>query len=89
MFHPLCKSISSKLDSIEIHNAKIAHLFCRLIPSHCPFERDISCFGQVVFHIPPMCKLNPFYNQLMGLRFRALSYLADICNEDITLYCQS
>jgi hypothetical protein len=87
MFRLLCQSISSKLDRIEIHNAKAAHLYCRLILSHCPFERDICCFGKVIFHIPPLCKLNPFYEQLMGLRFRALSYLADICGEDVMQYC--
>ena len=63
--------IAEKLDSIEIHSAKTAHFFCRLIPSQCP----------------PMCKLNPFYEQLVGLRFKALCYLADVCGEDIAAYC--
>ena len=85
-FIVLIQSIALKLDAVEIHNAKTAHFFCRLIPSHCPFERDICCFGLLV-HIPPLCQLNPFYEQLMELRFRALSYLADVCGEDITLYC--
>jgi hypothetical protein len=34
-----------------------------------------------------MCKLNPFYEQLVGLRFKALCYLADVCGEDIAAYC--
>jgi hypothetical protein len=79
--------IAEKLDSIEIQSAKTAHFFCRLIPSQCPFERDIRCFGRVLLHIPPMCKLNPFYEQLVGLRFKALCYLADVCGEDIAAYC--
>ena len=87
MFRQLGKAISAKLDAIEITNAEIAHVFCRLIPSQCPFERDVCCFGRVLFHIPPLCKLNPFYEQLIGLRFRALSYLADICGEDVMRYC--
>jgi len=83
LLHP----IAEKLDAIEIHNAKTAHFLCRFIPSQCPFERDIRCFGRVLLHIPPMCKLNPFYEQLVGLRFKALCYLADVCGEDIAAYC--
>lgn len=64
------------LDAIEIRNTKIAHLLCKLIPAQCPFERDIV-FGHKRIHIPPMCKLNPLYEELVGLRFRASCYLAD------------
>ena len=79
--------IALKLNSIQIHNATVARFFCRLIPASCPFERDIRCFGRLLVHIPPMCKLNPFYEQLMELRFKALCYLADVCGEDIASYC--
>jgi hypothetical protein len=58
-----------------------------MIPPQCPFERDVTLFGHKVVHIPPMCKLNPLYDQLVGLRFRALSYLADDCKEDVSQYC--
>lgn len=75
------------LDGLEIHNPKVAHFLCKMIPSQCPFERDVIVFGRKLAHIPPMCKLNPLYDQLMGLRFRALSYLADDCGEDVTHYC--
>ena len=74
-------------EMFEIRNAEMAHFFCRVIPSQCPFERDVRWFGRTLFHIPPMCKLNPFYQQLIELRFKALCYLADQCGEDITLYC--
>jgi hypothetical protein len=84
---PLLQPIAQKLDAIEIRNPETAHFFCRLIPAQCPFERDIRCFGRVLLHIPPMCKLNPFYEQLVGLRFKALCYLADVCGEDIAVYC--
>jgi Mo-dependent nitrogenase C-terminus len=73
-------------DRIEIRNPRIAHLLCRFIPAQCPFERDISFFGRQLVHIPAFCKLNPFYEQLVGLRFRSLSYLADQCGEDVRLY---
>ncbi|BAS55891.1 MULTISPECIES: Mo-dependent nitrogenase C-terminal domain-containing protein [Leptolyngbya] len=83
----LLRPIAEKLDNLEIHTAETAHFFCRLIPAQCPFERDVRFFGRVLFHIPPMCKLNPFYEQLVGLRFKALCYLADVCGEDIAAYC--
>lgn len=90
--HPLIvrlfRPISEKLEAIEIRNAEMARFFCQFIPSQCPFERDVRCFGQTLFHIPPLCKLNPLYDPLVELRFKALSYLADVCGEDITLYCQ-
>ncbi len=55
------------LDSIEIRDRKIAHFLCQLIPDHCPFKRDIKLFGHSLFHLPPLCKLNPLYEQLVGL----------------------
>jgi hypothetical protein len=59
---------------------------CKMIPSQCPFERDVTLFGRKIVHIPPLCKINPLYEQMVGLRFRALSYLADDCGEDVTPY---
>ncbi|NJM72105.1 MAG: nitrogenase [Scytonema sp. RU_4_4] len=83
----LFSPIREWLDQVDIHNSKVANWICQLIPSQCPFARDIKLWGErVVLHIPPLCKLNPFYEELMGLRFRALSYLADECNQDITSY---
>ncbi|MEH2262698.1 Mo-dependent nitrogenase C-terminal domain-containing protein [Nostoc sp.] len=75
------------LETIEIHNSKLAHFLCKAIPAQCPFERDITFLGRKLFHIPPMCKLNPLYEEVVGLRFKALCYLADECGEDIAIYC--
>ncbi|MEY3400894.1 MAG: nitrogenase [Anabaena sp. CRKS33] len=75
------------LDSIQVNDRQLAHRLCKLIPAHCPFERDIKLFGKTLFHIPPLCKLNPLYEELVGLRFRAMCYLADTCGEDISQYC--
>jgi tellurite resistance protein len=79
--------VRSWLDGFQVHDPKVAHFLCKLIPAQCPFERDVKLFGHKIVHIPPMCKLNPLYEQLVGLRFRALSYLADECGEDVTPYC--
>lgn len=87
LHNPLLHSIRQWLDSREIHNAKLAHFLCKAIPAQCPFERDIKLFGHQLFHIPAMCKLNPLYDQLVSLRFKALCYLADECGEDVTAYC--
>lgn len=43
-------------------------------------------FGHQVAYIPPLCKLNPLYDELVELRFKALCYLADECGEDISAY---
>ncbi len=75
------------LEAIEVHNPKVARLLCKLIPASCPFERDLNFFGHTVFHIPSLCKLNPLYEQVIGLRFRSLSYLAEQCGEELKLYC--
>ncbi|MFB2771288.1 Mo-dependent nitrogenase C-terminal domain-containing protein [Pelatocladus sp. BLCC-F211] len=74
------------LDGLDIQDPRVARFLCKMIPSQCPFERDIKLFGHKIVHIPPLCKLNPLYEQLVSLRFRALSYLADDCGEDISEY---
>ncbi|MEM6256131.1 MAG: Mo-dependent nitrogenase C-terminal domain-containing protein [Cyanobacteria bacterium P01_D01_bin.156] len=80
------KSIKHWLNTLEIASPVFARRIARLVPSQCPFERDIVLFGRTLAHIPPMCKLNPFYDELVALRFRALCYLADECGEDISAF---
>ncbi|KAM3096411.1 Mo-dependent nitrogenase C-terminal domain-containing protein [Phormidesmis sp. 146-12] len=75
------------LGSIEICHPTVARSLCKLIPGRCPFEREIELFGYRILSIPPLCKLNPFYDQFVEIRFKSLSYLADHCGEDVTLYC--
>ncbi|NEP45941.1 MAG: nitrogenase [Okeania sp. SIO2H7] len=86
-FKPLIDPLRQWLDNIEVNNRTLARFLCKLIPTQCPFERDVRVFGRTLFHIPPMCKLNPLYDELIGLRFRALCYLADVCGEDVSQYC--
>jgi tellurite resistance protein len=81
------KPLQEWLDHLEVHDPRLAKFLCKMIPPQCPFERDVTLFGHKVVHIPPMCKLNPLYDQLVGLRFRALTYLADECKEDVSEYC--
>lgn len=69
------------LDNLEVTSPELARWLCSNIPAQCPFERNINLFGRHLFHIPPLCKFNPFYEQLTGLRWRALCYLADECGE--------
>ncbi|HEY9620347.1 MAG TPA: Mo-dependent nitrogenase C-terminal domain-containing protein [Crinalium sp.] len=76
----LLTPLRQRIDGIEISDRQLAHLICNLIPSSCPFERTITFFKYTV-RIPALCKLNPIYNELVFLRFRALSYLADVCDE--------
>lgn len=81
--HPL----KQWLDDTAIKSQKLARLLCKFIPSQCPFEREVKICDRTLFSIPPLCKLNPLYEQVVGLRFRALCYLADECGEDVTPYC--
>ena len=83
LFYPL----RQWLDGIEIKDSAFAHRICQLIPSQCPFEREVKLLGRTIVKIPPMCKLNPLYNEVIALRFRAICYLADTCGEDISVYC--
>ncbi len=80
------QALRQRLNRVQVSSPKLAHRLCQLIPAQCPFERDITVFDRK-FHIPPMCKLNPLYEEVVALRFRALCFLADECGEDVTDYC--
>lgn len=84
VLHP----VKSWLDGMNVKDPRLARFVCKVIPPQCPFERDINLFGRTIAHIPPLCKLNPLYEQFTTLRFRSLSYLADDCGEDVTKYIQ-
>jgi hypothetical protein len=83
----LLQPLRQWIENFQVNNPQLAHRLCKIIPSQCPFERDIKLFNKTLFHIPPMCKLNPLYEEVVGLRFRALCYLADECGEDVSQYC--
>lgn len=74
------------LAGIEISDRHLARMLCFLIPARCPFERTFK-FGHTVLSIPPLCKLNPFYDELVVLRFRSLCYLVEVVGEDIARFC--
>jgi hypothetical protein len=84
---PALRPIRQWLESLEIRNPKVARSLCKLIPARCPFEREIKFLGRTLVRIPPLCKLNPFYEQIVSLRFKSMTYLADQCGEDVTVYC--
>ncbi|MDZ8183577.1 MAG: Mo-dependent nitrogenase C-terminal domain-containing protein [Nostoc sp. ChiSLP02] len=83
----LLNHIRYQLEAIEIRDYNLAKLLCKIIPSNCPFERIVKIKGRTLFRIPPLCKLNPLYEQVVGLRFKCLLYLVDVCGEDATKYC--
>jgi hypothetical protein len=83
LLHP----IRQWLESLEIQNPQVARSLCKLIPARCPFEREIKFLDRTIVRIPPLCKLNPFYEQIVYIRFKSLTYLADQCGEDVTFYC--
>jgi hypothetical protein len=73
MLNPVRKIV----DSLQFHKGMnaVAREIALRIPGACPFERDVKVFGVVLFHIPPLCKLNPLYEEFVGLRNRALIFL--------------
>lgn len=73
------------IDRLDVRSPRLAHLICKLIPCTCPFEHKFTLFGYG-FHTPPLCELNPFYNEFVALRFRALNYLSEVCGEDVAKY---
>ena len=82
ILHPL----RAWIENFQVKNSVTARRIAQLVPSQCPFERNVQMFGRTIAHIPPLCKLNPLYEEIVGLRFRALCYLADECGEDITAF---
>lgn len=73
----LLDGIRRWLDEIDPHDPAVARFLVRLIPAQCPFERTVTLFGHKLVHIPPMCKINPLYEQLVALRFRCLCRLEE------------
>lgn len=69
--------IKQLLDGVQVRNEAQANLLCNLIPSACPFARTLH-MGKLKLVIPPLCKVNPFYDDLMLLRFKAQCYLAQV-----------
>ena len=63
------------LDGIEPSEPVVARFLVRLIPAQCPFERDVVIAGRKIPHIPPLCKINPLFEEVAALRFRALCLL--------------
>lgn len=79
----LLQPVREWLDNLEIRDPKLATFLYKSIPAQCPFAREIKIFGYKIGQIPPLCKLNPLYDQLMSLRFRAMCYLVDECGLDL------
>lgn len=53
----------------------IAKAVVAIVPAGCPFTQALKIGNQQI-EIPPLCKLNPFYDNLMALRFWALCLLS-------------
>jgi hypothetical protein len=56
-------------------NPLLARIICAVIPAACPFARTFTV-GKLSVTVPPVCKINPFYDKFMELRFQALTELS-------------
>ena len=45
------------------------------IPSQCPLAKRVNILGRSYLIQP--CKLNPFYDQIMNIKFKAMQRLAE------------
>lgn len=63
------------LNGIGPRHAAVARLLVRLIPARCPFERDVVIAGHTLVQIPPLCRINPLFDEVSALRFRSLCLL--------------
>ena len=76
--------IQQRLSNLEVRNVRLARFLCWLIPDRCPFARQVRFGDRILFEIPPLCKLNPFYGVLMELRFKSLICLENACAPSTT-----
>ena len=79
-------SLKQWLDDLDLRDERISSFIVQLIPSQCPFERDIILFGRKLVHVPAMCKINPLYEQLVALRFRCLGHIP--MDEQLRISCR-
>ncbi|MEO0536294.1 MAG: Mo-dependent nitrogenase C-terminal domain-containing protein [Cyanobacteria bacterium P01_A01_bin.123] len=63
------------INTIEVRNIHVAQWICRLIPNTCSAGYDLRLLGRTWLHIPALCKLTPFQDELFDLRFRAADFL--------------
>jgi Mo-dependent nitrogenase C-terminus len=74
---PILLIVLIDMASLLPTNRKIsAILICKIIPGACPFARHVD-IGRLQFNIPPLCKLNPWYENSIATRFKALNFLAE------------
>jgi hypothetical protein len=75
------RSLRNWITCFPITDIQTAKMICRLIPASCPFERNVKLLGRK-FHIPALCRLNPLYQELTILRFRAEIFLSADSNKN-------
>ncbi len=66
----------ASLQKVQFTHKSILFRVVLLVPSQCPFERNID-FGPVHMHVPPLCKLNPLSEKLEELRFKAVCFAVE------------
>lgn len=53
---------------------KLITFFAKRLPDSCIFEMDFSFLGARIY-IPPLCKLNPLYSQIMKKKLELKGYI--------------
>lgn len=69
------KLVRVSINSASAFSEADALFIVGFIPSTCPFERDVYLYKLKLFHIPPICKINPYYKEIVNLKLRAIDSL--------------
>lgn len=80
------KLVHSIFALVKVDGSSTTSLICELMPSQCPFKREIYFQNHKLFQIFSLGPFNPVYEKVIVFRFREFSYLADQCSKDINRY---
>jgi hypothetical protein len=61
---------------LPTRNKLTAKLICKIIPGTCPFAKKLT-LGNHKLVIPPLCKLNPWFDRCIITRFQAQTFLEE------------
>jgi hypothetical protein len=57
--------VKRTIDGINVESEQLSRFVVASIPAQCPFARKVSLNGKLLFEIPPLCKLNPAYDEVV------------------------
>lgn len=59
----------------------IVNFLARILPDYCPFETKITYKGILLVYIPPICKINFLYKDIMKRKLELKGYDKDLLDD--------